>query len=357
MDRHIGLPHCNSSVIELKRILNLLLNFRVEAWPWIDLITIYVDRNIGVVKLYLDETCQVIKPERQIGRGERRIVYQHAWGEVRLHWKYAKFPDGEGGTNSKKIGWIKLPDRPPHRLQEIIANILWQAVGENDWWYYSIEWGADIIPEDFYASGSMLRRASDPLMPVAAVSQAKGVPPALVEIQDLFERTFHLNHGRKGIKYKNERDFTTAYWGTRDRLTRVKVYPGPKNARHEEQGFLRFELTKESQALDRCLKAQKGGLYFPVRPSRPDIREFGKLLVPKDMDRLVKTIHRREVKRAGPSRYDKLMFKSIQKRMETAVRSKPLSELREDVQDVLGGANLGYYFRQLYPVIPESVGL
>lgn len=351
MDSHSGLPNPNQAVFDLEKVLNRLLKFKVKCLPWVDLITLYIERNVGVVKMELDETCEIIKPESHMGRGERRVVYSHGMGEIRLHWKRVKFKGSDGDECRKKIGWIKLTDRPYPRFQEIIANLLWRRAGEGNWRYTGIEWGADIIPVDQYAHGSLLRRDCDPLMPVATISGRKGVPPALVEIQDVIERTFHLNNGRKGIKDRNIREFTTAYWGTRDRLTRVKVYPGPKNVEYDERGFLRFEISKEFQALERCLKTERGGLYFPIRNRRPDIREFVKLLVPKDIDALAKAIHRREVRQSGPTRYDKLKLRATQKRINTALLHKPHSEFRNVVRGALGGVNLGYHFKQLYPIM------
>ena len=356
MDRHgeNHLPYANQGVWELRPVVSSLLESEVVCWPWIDLMSFYFNRRVDQVRWRLEHLCQVVESEHGVGRDEKRIVFGNALGVIRLHWKWTTFEGVDGKLHSGKIGRIKLPDCPSPALQEFIANLLWQTVGEDGWSFVSIEFGADIIPQDFSASGSKLRQVGDPLMPVAEISKRKGVPPALVELQDLIERTLHLNHGGKCIKYDNKIEITTAYWGSRDRDIRVKVYPGPKDVPKEECGFLRLEITVEHQALLRCLLTGQGGLKFPTLPNGPDMRDIIKLLVPKDFDALVESIHRKDVKEVGRSRLDKLKFRATKRHLETDLRTKPHSDFRDVIHSRLGGGNLAYHFQQLYPVNPGT---
>lgn len=344
-DKHQGLPPVNDSVKEFEIVLNKLLGWETTCWPWIDLMVFYLGSHVFKIKNQLAYEFEIARPIRHTHTGERITVYRAGGHTVRLHHREFTFDDAAGVQQSYWIGWIKLPDNPPANLQAQIKQLIQDCGCKINW--TMVEFGIDILPEDITEFTSTLRLDSDRLVSVAWESEKAGVPQALVSIQDTIERTLHLNYSGVGVWKKRG---TTSYRRTRDKQKRLKNYPAPKHVRKKDRAFHRVELTLEKQALRHCLETGGGGLKFPLDVTDLDFRDFFKLLVPRDLDRLAKSVHRRQAQGQDPSKYDDLEKLIIRNYLALCQEKAPHAKFRDEIHGFLDGRNVAYRFDQVFPL-------
>lgn len=342
-DRHIGFPPRNESVKELKNVLNKLLGWKTICWPWIDLIVFYLEPNVFDVKKLLDQEFDVDTPIRHTKTGERIIVYRAGGHAVRLHYKKHSYQNDAGVEQSRHIGWIKLPDNPPTKLQAQIKQLIMKSGCRFN--FKMVEFGIDIFPIYLYEYSSTLRNHDDMLVSVAWQSEKAGVSPALVAIQDTIERTIHLNYCCTGVLKEYG---TTTYRRTRDKEKRLKNYLGPKHVKKADREFQRVELTLESRALRHHLKTGKGGMKFPLEVTELDFRVFFKLMVLKNFPRLVNALYRREMQGQDTSKNRDLLKFNIQKILAYDLERLAHAEFWDFIHSCFNGRNVAYWFKPVY---------
>lgn len=86
-----------------------------------------------------------------------------------------------------------------------------------------------------------------------------------------------------------------------------------------------------------------------------DFRAFFKLCRLKDFNRLVAAIYRRERRGCKPSMYNDISQTTIRSSLDSTLFYSSHTGFRDNVHAGLSGANVGYWFEQVFPARPKGI--